>query len=70
MRSTCRGEFFKSGVWNKVPEGSTLIFGELAEASDKKKKLVGGASSGRVDNFLREHSLQHELVFLFITAMF
>jgi len=42
MRSTCCGEFFKSGVWNKVPEGSTLIFGELAEASDKKSKLVGG----------------------------
>jgi len=26
-RSTCRGEI-KSGVWDKVPEGSTLIFGD------------------------------------------
>jgi len=27
-RSTCRGEIFKVQVWDKVPEGSTLIFGE------------------------------------------
>jgi len=26
-RTTGRGEIFKSGVWDKVPEGSTVIFG-------------------------------------------
>ena len=30
MRSTCCGvaKFFKSGDWDKVPEGSTPIFGD------------------------------------------
>jgi len=27
-QSTCRGKFSKSGVWHKVSEGSTLIFGD------------------------------------------
>ena len=47
-RSTCRGEIFKSRVWDKVPEGRTLIFqdtriylqhsvGQVEEASVLKR---------------------------------
>ena len=28
-RTTWRGEIFKSGVWDKVPEGITVIFGDM-----------------------------------------
>ena len=27
-QSTCRGEIFKVATWDKVPEGSNVIFGE------------------------------------------
>ena len=60
-RSTYRGEVFKSRVWGKVPEGSSLIFGDtrifLTQFKRDRKKLPCQKASAIRASVSTEHRL-------------